>query len=236
MNIALILAGGAGVRAGGSLPKQFQRVGGKPMYQWSLDAFREFDPDCMIVITVPSSYIEGIQAELLHAGYKADVVSGGSTRIESVKHGLAYISELLKNDLDLLRKAEMGEVKIFVHDGARPMITPEVISRGYSAAKHGIGAIPVVGVADTIREVSADGTSSETLKRDRLRAVQTPQVFLFEDITRAYSLADTDAILTDDASVAENAGLKICLYDGAPSNIKVTTPVDFKIAEVLLKR
>ena len=136
-------------------------------------------------------------------------VPGGESRIESVKNALRTIDE---------------EGTVFIHDAARPFVSPELIGRGASAIASGCGAVPVVPLADSIRHLTADG--SESVPRSEYVAVQTPQVFRSEDIKAAYFNLENEEGLTDDASVAELYGIQINLFDGEPSNIKITTPAD----------
>lgn len=223
MNIALILAGGTGTRAGGSLPKQFQIVGGTRMIWWSVKAFKSFDRDCVIILVVHPQFLQNWDQELgreeYELGYSIHKTAGGGSRIESVRNGLGYIDSLLKNE-------EKANAKIFIHDSARPFVTPELIALGAESVSPGYGAIPGVPLADSIRRVLPDDTSV-AVDRNEYRAVQTPQIFLFPDIFNAYNEVDNEAALTDDASVAEKNGIIIRLFEGDPANIKITNPSDF---------
>lgn len=224
MNIALILAGGVGSRAGGSLPKQFQYIRGKRMLWWSVEQFLRFDPDCLILLVVHPHFLENWEREFGEEekliGHPVHKTAGGSTRVESVRNGLNFLENL---GVD-------GAAKVFIHDGARPLVTEEMIRAGEAVAADGIGAVPVVPLSDSIREFR-DGRSV-AVDRNNYRAVQTPQIFLFQDIKAAYdAVSSEDGSLTDDASVAERFGLKISTFPGDPRNIKVTNPIDFIIAE-----
>ena len=117
---------------------------------------------------------------------------------------------------------------VFIHDAARPLVTPELIARGASTLVPGNGAVPVVPVTDSLRHIGP--CNSVSVSRSEYVAVQTPQVFFLSDILDAYeSVEMSDPTLTDDASVAERFGLGIILFDGDPENIKITHPKDFNI-------
>lgn len=193
------------------------------MIWWSVEAFKNFDKDCHIILVTHPEYLENwdnlFGEEEKGLNYSIEKTSGGSTRIESVKNGLAKVRELEGN--------ETAGIVVYVHDSARPLVTPEMIARGAEMIKAGTGAIPVIPVTDSIRKITPQGTIS--LNRNEYVAVQTPQIFLYEDIQAAYDALKEEEGLTDDASVAEKFGLKIEIFTGDPDNIKVTNPSDFKI-------
>lgn len=224
MNIAVILAGGTGSRAGGPLPKQFQMVRGKRMLWWSVDAFRKFDPDIRIVLVVHpdfldrwSEILESEEREERGVGPDFMKVKGGESRIESVKNALR---ELAGEEID------GEEATVFIHDAARPFVTPDLIQRGSAEVKEGRGAVPVVTLSDSIRMITPGGTKA--VDRSHYVAVQTPQVFRLSDIRKAYDALVDTAGMTDDASVAENFGLEIVTYKGDTNNFKITNPEDFR--------
>lgn len=223
MNNAIILAGGTGTRAGGPLPKQFQDYRGRRMLWWSVEAFRAFDPDCRIVLVVHPDYLERWD-ELFGSEEKAlnlriEKTAGGRSRIESVRNGLHYLKENSEG------ASEAGQV-VFIHDAARPEVSPELISRGCDAVRSGLGAVPAVPVTDSLRKLESGG--SKAVDRSKFVAVQTPQVFILEDISQAYDSLVDESGLTDDASVAEKSGVRITLFEGDPANLKVTNPRDFR--------
>ena len=123
---------------------------------------------------------------------------------------------------------------VVIHDGARPLVTVDLIERGLEAARGTCAAAAAVPVTDTIKVVGDDEIVCETPPRQNLRAVQTPQVFHLDIITRAYQQADGD--VTDDASLVEQAGYKVKLYMGSYDNIKITTPDDIALAEILWRK
>lgn len=221
---AIIVAGGEGNRAGGVVPKQFQLIAGIPMLWWSVRAFHAEDPDTRIILVLHPGFFDEwdlLYAELPEADRKIDVhiSCGGRSRLESVRNGLMSVPD----DKDVL---------VAVHDAARPLVSVDMISRGWSAAEESGSAVPVVGMTDSIRRIE-DGISVSVPRKDYVK-VQTPQVFDAALLKNAYAGTLSD-LMTDDASVVEAAGHKISLYEGSPYNMKVTEPLDIKIAETLIE-
>lgn len=218
---AVLVAAGQGVRAGGDLPKQFREIGGTSLLRHALLKFVE-NPEIDAVQLV-------IRAEdgALVRKHTGDIdtlppVFGGRTRQASVRAGL---DALLSRTPDI----------VLVHDAARPFASDELITRAISAAKKTGAAIPVLPVTDTIKRVDAAGAVEATIDRVPLRLVQTPQAFSFQtllDAHRRAAAAGRDDF-TDDAALAEWAGIKVSVFAGEPDNIKLTTPEDFARAEAL---
>ena len=213
----IIVAGGKGLRMGGDIPKQFLPVCGKPVLMRTLEAFHVYDASIHLILVLPVSQqaywkqlCEEYQFNLAH-----EIADGGETRFHSVKNGLALIKE---------------DGLVGVHDGVRPFVSQEVIARCYDEALSLKAVIPVVGVVETVRHLTDEG--SETVPRDQYKLVQTPQVFDVALLRRAYEQTYTD-IFTDDASVVEALGEKVYLVEGNRENIKLTTPFDLKLAELL---
>lgn len=213
----VIVAGGKGLRMGGEIPKQFLPICGKPVLMRTLEVFHTFDAAMHIVLVLPVSQqaywkelCQEYQFELLH-----EIADGGETRFHSVMNGLALIE---------------GDGLVGVHDGVRPFVSQEVIARCYEEAARRKAVIPVIDVVETVRHLTEKG--SETVPRDRYKLVQTPQVFDVSLLRRAYQQEYTD-LFTDDASVVEALGEKVCLVKGNRENIKLTTPFDLKLAEML---
>ena len=219
---AIIVAGGKGVRMGGEVPKQFLPVDGKPVLMRTLETFRRFDAEMQLVVVLPQDQIAHWQELCRQQGcdIRHQVVAGGETRFHSVKNGLAIIPA--END------AVVG-----VHDGVRPFVSQEVLKRCYDLAEEKKAVIPVIPVIETIRKIN-DAEVSETVPRSEYRLVQTPQVFNVALLKQAFQQPYTDAF-TDDASVVEAMGTPVVLAEGNRENIKITTPFDLKIAEVLAK-
>lgn len=214
----IIVAGGSGSRMGGSLPKQFMLLDGIPVLGRTINTFAGALPGAEIVVVLPASHTDFWQNFAARFDVAPHTVAtGGDTRFHSVKNGLAA----------LVRDPEL----IAVQDGVRPLSSHEMIRRtAEAAAVHG-SAIPVVEAVDSFRET--DGTTSRAVDRSRLRIVQTPQVFHAAILRRAYE-AQYRPEFTDDASVAEQAGVTPYLCEGERTNLKITTPEDLLIAEALL--
>ena len=213
----IIVAGGKGLRMGGDIPKQFLPVCGKPVLMRTLEAFHAYDASIHLILVLPVSQqaywkqlCEEYQFDLMH-----EIADGGETRFHSVKNGLALVKE---------------DGLVGVHDGVRPFVSQEVIARCYDEALSLKAVIPVVGVVETVRHLTDEG--SETVPRDQYKLVQTPQVFDVALLRRAYEQTYTD-MFTDDASVVEALGEKVYLVEGNRENIKLTTPFDLKLAELL---
>lgn len=228
------------MRAGGLLPKQFCMLGGRPVITYSIDRFRKFDPQCHIIVVLHKDYFDWWQKEFredTNGIYESVyLVEGGDTRIESVKNGIWKARELRDKDLENKDRQDRRECDIvFIHDGARPFLTIDMLKNGVSNVGRNIGAIPVIPLTDSIR-TKREGGKTQTVDRSQYVAVQTPQIFLLEDIGRAYSsIVDSDG-LTDDASVAEKNNIEIVTYPGSQTNIKITYPMDFVVAETLLHK
>lgn len=222
---ALILAGGEGRRAGGDLPKQFVELLGIPILWWSVIAFHEENPETTISIVMHPGFFDDwdiMVGELPEAVRDIPVrlVAGGRSRGESVRNGLMNLGAA-------------GDDLVAVHDAARPLLTPAMISRGWDAAIRNGNAVPAVPVTNSLRKIS--GEDSEAVDRSEYVAVQTPQIFRYGTLKKAYALPEEKSF-TDDASRVQALGERIFLYKGEPSNIKVTNPDDFAIARVLLER
>lgn len=215
----IIVAGGKGLRMGQELPKQFISIGERPILMRTLSAFQEADPEVELILVLPAEQVEYWNAlcELHNFRIPHQVAEGGSTRFHSVRNGLKPVTE---------------EGLVAIHDGVRPFVSAKVIRDAYAGAQQYGGVIPVVEVVDSVREITEEG-ASHPLDRDKLRLVQTPQVFSAELIRKAYQLP-YDKRFTDDASVFEAAGYAIRCIPGNRENIKITTPFDLLIAEALI--
>ena len=215
----IIVAGGSGKRMGGSLPKQFSIIGGKPILAHTINAFRKALPASRILVVLPSDYIEfwkNLASRFEVA--KHTVVEGGKERFYSVKNGI----EALSDAVDL----------IAVQDGVRPFVSKELILRAVACAAENGSAIPVVKAVDSYRAV--DGEESHIVDRTPLRIVQTPQIFAAPILRAAYDTLFS-AEFTDDASVVEASGEKVTLCEGDYLNIKITTPNDLALANAIIE-
>ena len=224
MKYAIIVAGGVGSRSGDSLPKQFHYICDHPMLWWTLKAFYDEDPDTRLIVVIHPDFVDYWKNLSERDCPPHTLTSGGSTRKESVAKGLALIPDGI-------------EGLVAVHDAARPLASKKLIREGWKEAAKHKAVIPGLQMSDSLREGTKEKSSS--VDRSRFFAVQTPQVFDLRLLKEAYSKAETalDEVFTDDASVVEWAGNNINIYDGEPTNIKVTYPGDFRIAEdILLNR
>jgi 2-C-methyl-D-erythritol 4-phosphate cytidylyltransferase len=217
MAVALVVAAGRGERLGSGRPKALVSLAGRPMLEWSLVALRSVPGVDRIVVALPADNLDA-------SPQGVTVVAGGEARSHSVR--------------EALRASGDGE-PVIVHDAARPLAPPELFVRAL-AELEGSGADAVIAgarVSDTIKEIDVDGhTVRRTLDRSRLWAVQTPQVFRRAALERALSDAPHEllAAATDDAWLIERAGGNVRVVDAGPLNMKVTTAIDLRFADLLL--
>ncbi len=215
---AVIVAAGSASRMGG-IDKVMAPLGGEPMIVKTVRAFQECDAVKEIVIVTRQELLVPIM-DLCHSFDKVQtVITGGSSRQESVSKGLEALSDRVK--------------LAAIHDGARPLVSWQLIDRVVRAANSYAAAAPAVPVKDTVKVVEG-GVVSNTPDRSRLRAVQTPQVFDIDLLKGALNQAARDnAAVTDDCSAVERLGMTVRIVEGEERNLKVTTPMDLKIAELL---
>lgn len=219
---ALVVAAGRGSRFGGVQPKQYARLGGRPVLHGTLAAFAAHPAVAAVRAVIHPDDRE--LYETAAAGLAVlPPVSGGASRQESVRLGLESL-------------AEAAPSRVLIHDGARPFVSAGIIDRVLAALDDAPGAIAAVPVTDTLKR-EADGRIDGTLPRAGLWQAQTPQGFRYRDILAAHRAALADgmgATLTDDAAVAEHAGLAVTLVEGSSDNLKITTADDLKRAERLI--
>ena len=217
---AVIVAAGTASRMGG-IDKVMAPLQGEPMLKRTVRTFQQTDAIREIVIVTREDLLERVSAMCGEFSKVTAVVVGGKDRPESVNNGLNALS----------KKVKLAAIQ----DGARPLITWQVIDRVVRAANSYGAAAPGVPVKDTVKEVQG-GVVMSTPDRSRLQAVQTPQVFDFDLLRGALKKAAQDgAAITDDCSAVERMGFKVKIVEGDERNIKITTPVDIKIAEALLE-
>lgn len=216
----IIVAGGKGIRMSGDLPKQFLKLGDKPILMHTIQRFAEYDPTMKIIVVLPQDQQEFWKDLCRQYNFMVPhkTANGGDTRFQSVKNGLALIRET-------------GLVGI--HDGVRPFVTNEVIDRCYKTAEATGAVIPVVDILETVREVLPEG--SRSVNRNSYKVVQTPQVFQNDLLLRAYNQLYREEY-TDDATVVESCDIKVTLVEGNRENIKITTPFDMMLGEVILQK
>ena len=217
---AVIVAAGNASRMGG-IDKVMAPIGGEPMIRRTVRAFQNCEVIREIVIVTRPDLLEEIMELCKDYSKVTAVIAGGNSRQESVENGLAALS---------------SKVKVAaIHDGARPLVTEAVIDRAVRAGSTYGAAIPAVPVKDTIKTVKG-GLVTATPERSRLQAGQTPQVFDLDLLKAALKKAyDDEVTVTDDAGAVERIGMKVKVVSGDERNIKVTTPLDLKIAEVFLE-
>jgi len=222
--IALIVAGGSGTRFGASQPKQFLLLSGKPLLMRTINVFEQalkgYENEIVVVLPLAQQQLwrdlcDRFQFEVPHR-----VVTGGASRWQSVKNGINAIANAKDADL------------IAVHDGVRPLVTPQLIRQTLAAATEWGSAVPVVPINDSMRCI--EGDTSTIVDRSTLRAVQTPQVFKASDLVAAYQNPYNPSF-TDDASVWESDGQRVHLVEGEITNLKITRPIDLQLAEIILR-
>jgi 2-C-methyl-D-erythritol 4-phosphate cytidylyltransferase/2-C-methyl-D-erythritol 2,4-cyclodiphosphate synthase len=218
---AVVVAAGQGVRAGGDLPKQFQRIAGETLLRRALSSFVDAPKVSFVQPVIRSEDADLVRAETAGLSILPPVF-GGTTRQASVRAGLEAL---------LPRKPDI----VLVHDAARPFASADLIARAIVAAEKTGAAIPGLPVTDTIKRVDDSGTVETTLDRGLLRLVQTPQAFAFPALIAAHRRAAEQGRedFTDDAALAEWAGMKVSVFPGEAGNIKFTTPEDFVRAEAI---
>jgi len=217
---AIIVAAGKGQRMGG-MDKVFTPLGGRPLLAHTVTAFESCPAIHQIVIVLSPQNLERGRRLVAEEGWSKVVAlcPGGERRQDSVAEGLKRLPPC---------------PWVVIHDGARPLVTPELIERGLVAALETGAAVAATPVTDTIKVVSPQGLVQETPPRHYLWAVQTPQVFSYDIITAAHQAVAEEA--TDDAALVERLGYKVKVFMGSYDNIKITTPEDLFLAQALLEK
>ena len=217
---AIIVAGGRGTRMNNEVPKQFLPLCGKPIVMHTLETFYNFDPHIEIILVLPEHLIAYWQNVCVEHQFNIPhhIVAGGQERFYSVKNGLVFAKP---------------NALIAIHDGVRPFVSHSTLERCFAQAELQGNAIPAMPLVDSIREVKEH--ENQIVDRTKLRAIQTPQVFQSQIITKAFEQPFSPTF-TDDASVVEAYGEKIHLVEGNVENIKLTTPFDLLIGEALLQQ
>lgn len=213
----IITAGGTGKRMNNVQPKQFLLLKGKPILMCTLERLHRELPDSQFIITLPEAHLETWKSlcDTHNCTIPHLAISGGEERYHSVKAALAHCT---------------GNM-IAVHDGVRPFVSAEVLQRLFDAIKQHNAVIPVIDVRESLRRVA--GEYNQAVFRSKFKVVQTPQVFKAEVLRKAYDLPYSPMI-TDDATLVENAGNAIFLVAGNEENIKITTPQDLAVASWFL--
>ncbi len=225
MNIAIIPAGGAGTRMGRQRPKQYLELAGDPILLHTLRAFEQADEVDGIIVVVPKEWQMQTKELVLQSRLVKilNVVCGGVRRQDSVANGLAEVPP--------------DTALVLVHDGARPLVTPELIRRCVEGAETYGAAMAALPVSDTLKQVGSSGVIKATVDRSALYQAQTPQVMSAVSLRNAFAKADDDGFEgTDEASFLEQMGEQMVVVDGDEQNIKVTRPGDLLIAEMILAK
>lgn len=219
-NYAVIVAGGRGSRMGTAVPKQFLPFLGKPLLCHAIEAFARAIPGIKLILVLPQEELNSAQTVLRSylSNIPVTTVAGGETRYHSVQNGLKKVND---------------DGIVFVHDGVRPIVSQELILSCYRQAIEKGSAVPVIPVNESVRIM--DGERSHPLDRELLRIIQTPQTFRTNLILPAFS-QEYHPSFTDEATVAESYGTTVHLIEGTRDNIKITTPEDMMIAEVLTRK
>lgn len=222
---AVIVSAGKGHRLAGEKKKQFLLLAGKPILCHTLDKFETCPLIDSIQLVVGQEDMDyALRAIVEDYGYRkvSQIVPGGKLRQESVKNGV----DTLSRDVDI----------VIVHDGVRPFVTREMIEESIQAARRFKAAVVAVPVKETIKVVGPDRTVLKTLDRESLWKIQTPQTFQVEVIKEAFRRAAEDGFIgTDDASLVERIGINVYILPGSYNNIKITTPEDLILANLILQ-
>jgi 2-C-methyl-D-erythritol 4-phosphate cytidylyltransferase/2-C-methyl-D-erythritol 2,4-cyclodiphosphate synthase len=219
---AVVVAAGRGERAGGGVPKQYRDIAGQPMIRATLASLLGH-PQLGHVQTVIAQGDDSVYRGAVAGLDKLPPpVTGGATRQASVRAGLEAL-------------VASAPAVVLIHDAARPFASSALIDRAIAAGKAAGAAVPGIVIPDTVKTIDADGVITETLDRNRLRIVQTPQAFAFDLILDAHRRAAAAGLesFTDDAALAEWAGHRVSVFEGENGNVKVTTNDDFNRAEIL---
>jgi 2-C-methyl-D-erythritol 4-phosphate cytidylyltransferase len=214
--IAIIVAGGSGIRMGADKPKQFLLLADKPLLWHTVKVFLTAYNDMEVIVVLPSDFMEMGKGVLNEFTNRIQFTEGGATRFHSVQNGLKLIQP---------------DSVVFVHDAVRCLVSKELIQRCYELALLKGTAIPAVAATDSLRLVTGDTTS--ILDREQVRIIQTPQTFLSNILLPAFEQA-YDISFTDEATVAEAYGHIVSLVEGEYDNIKITRPADLAVATTIL--
>ncbi len=217
---AIIVAGGSGMRMGFNTPKQFIPLNGKPILMHTLEQFHKAGEDINIHLVLPENEINLWENLCVEHNFniKHEIIKGGNTRFQSVKNGLNNIHS--------------GNGFVCVHDGVRMFASAQLINKCFDAAENHQAVVPVLPVTDTLRSI--ENNNSNTIDRNKIVKVQTPQCFNINLLKKAFEQNESIEF-TDDASVVEKTGTIVFLIEGEEANIKITTPFDLKIAQMILQ-
>ena len=221
---AVIPAAGLGTRMGGSLPKQYLMVGGVPLLVYSLRILESVEAISEIIVAVPEADMDYCQEQIIRRfGIQkiGQVVAGGRRRQDSVRNALSAIAHSYEF--------------VLIHDAARPFVTTDIVNHALETAYRVGGAVVAIPMPDTVKRVDGTGLVQETLRRDLLWLIQTPQVFRLTWLLEAHRTAEENNLeVTDDASLVEQLGYPVSVVLGSSTNIKLTRPEDLQLGEAIL--
>ena len=234
---AIIVAGGTGSRMKSSVPKQYLDLCGKPVLQYSIEKFLENELIDACIIVAHKMYHKDIEDMTRGiAGKNIYIVENGTERIDSVKNGL---DKALSLEESYDNSENGGMAYVMIHDGARPLISEKLISDSIENVKKYRAIVPAIAVKDTIKKINDSNEVLDTPERAYLRAAQTPQCFELNLILDAFDKYNSDTFLehlpTDDGSLIElYSDANVVITEGDENNLKITTPIDLRIAEMIL--
>ena len=221
---ALVPAAGHGTRIGGNTPKQFLELGGVPLLVHSLRILDAVEAITEIILAVREPdrpFCEEDIVRRFDIQKVSHIVAGGQRRQDTVRNGLAAVP----NSSDF----------VLVHDGARPFVTTDMVNHAIATAGRVGGAVVAIPMPDTVKRVSPAGLVQETLRREPLWLIQTPQVFRYSWLVEAHQLAEAKNLeVTDDAALIEQLGYPVSVVQGSSTNIKITRPEDLELGEAIL--
>ena len=213
----VIVAGGKGKRFGSSIPKQFLELNGKPILFYTIEKFAKAIKDIEIILVLPENQIDTwkkiIKEKNFYINHK--IAIGGAERFHSVKNGLNLTTGSF----------------VAIHDGVRPFVSEVLIKKGFELVKKYKAVVPAIKPTSSVRII--ENEKNYAFPRKKIRLIQTPQFFETQLIKKAIE-QDYNENFTDDATVVENLGIPIYLFEGEINNIKITTPFDLEIAKILL--
>lgn len=225
MASAILVAAGRGRRMNNPTPKAYIPLAGLPILRRTLAVFDRHPDISRIVIVAAPADVARCRDDIAAGARRAkavEVISGGAERQDSVCQGLAAVAG--------------GDDIVLIHDGVRPLVTPELISACIAGAKRYGACVPGVAEIDTLKRVDAEGVIIETIPRQGIWRAQTPQAFKLDLIERAYAHAvENHLSVTDDAALVEHFGHRVHMIEGSATNIKITTPSDLALAGAILE-
>ena len=221
---AVVPAGGTGTRMGGTVPKQFLELNGKPILYYTLKTLQDCGIISELILVVPEKEYDNACTDWLgKPEIVTKVVVGGKKRQDSVYNGFCELSQ----------KTEI----VLVHDGVRPFLSHQMIQKSVDAAREYGAAITAIPVNDTIKRVDDSGLVSQTVDREGLWRVQTPQVFRYELLQEAFKKANSEKFYgTDEGTLIEHLGKPVKVVEGSEQNIKITRPEDLRLSEIFISK